>query len=147
MAAIRARKQSQLAKRKEIRAQLLARAMLEKVKAKPWRKLGKLPARPLAVYMTEHFKAAQEPGEKIGVVMKRVVAQFKALTAEQRLPYEEKAAANLKVREAASAKIQGLKINVMPTASSSRPTTRRWLTASPVRRSLRGPWSTVRRWP
>ena len=129
MSASRARKERLIAKRKENRAQLRARgvarkeqaaaraasksaeaeaaALLKKLRTTPWLKHGKLPPRPLGVYMDMHL--TMQPDEKILMARKRISAEYKALTAEQRLPYEEKAAANLKVREAALAKIQGLK--------------------------------------
>ena len=110
-------------KRKQISAQLLFRkeqaaarvvnksteatAALKKVKTTPWGKLGKLPSRPFQVYMAERFASGRQPNEKIGVTMKRIYSQFKELTAEQRLLYEEEAAANLKVREASDCKDQG----------------------------------------
>ena len=112
-----------IAKRKKIKEQAAARAAsktaeaqaaaaLEKAKKAPWHKHGKLPSRPLGVYMEQQLAsdAIRDPGEKISDAKKRIGAQFKALTPEQCRPYEETAAVNLKVREAALAKIQGLKV-------------------------------------
>ena len=131
----RALKQSRLAKWKEICAQLRARAVFRKEQAaaraaterakatesaktaaavEKVKTTSKLPSA-FNVYTAEQWRlhgeqmaSALQPGEKITVAFARVSVQYKALTAEQRLPYEQKAAANLKLREAASAKNQGL---------------------------------------
>ena len=73
-------------------------AQKAKTSSLKWQKLGELPSRPLSVYTAVHFASAMQPGENIEVAMTRIHSQYKALTAEQRFPYEEKAASNLKVK-------------------------------------------------
>jgi predicted phage gp36 major capsid-like protein len=126
------RQKNKAANKKKITAREVARARREKRQAalfarkkskearrarnefvaKPWAAQGKLPNRAFPIYTSEHYAnaASASPTSKPMEVIGHLRAQYKALTPEQRAPYEAKAQANRAARQAAKAITGGLRI-------------------------------------
>ena len=85
-----------------------AAASLRRLSDRPWLAQGTLPTKATDIYVSANYALAAQPGEKPLSVIIRIRSEYKTLTAEGRAPYEEKAAANLRARDAARDKIKGL---------------------------------------